>query len=127
MVALDSSSIIAFLQGESGQDVVALEWALEHSQAALPPVVLCELLSDPKLSHDLGVLFKSLPLLEAVEGYWERTGQLRAHVLALGRRARLADSLIAQSCIDHEVPLVARDRDFRHFVEQSPLELIRLV
>ncbi len=126
MVALDSSSIIAFLDGVSGPDVDALEWALEHSQAVLPPVVLCELLSDPKLNDDLRGLFKSLPLLETLEGFWERTGQLRSHILSHGRRARLADSLIAQSCIDHEVALVTRDRDFRYFAEKSSLELIRL-
>ena len=127
MVALDSSSIIAFLEGNSGQDVVALEWALDHNQAALPPVVLCELLSDPQLKDELRTLFKSLPQLDIDEGYWERTGQLRSQVLSLGRRARLADSLIAQSCIDHAVPLVTRDRDFRHFAENSSLELIRLM
>lgn len=127
MVALDSSSIIAFLGGESGEDVVALEWALDHHQAALPPVVLCELLSDPQLGDDLGVLFKSLPQLDIDEDYWERTGQLRAQILSLGRRARLADSLIAQSCIDHQVPLVTRDQDFRHFAENSSLELIRFM
>jgi predicted nucleic acid-binding protein len=27
----------------------------------------------------------------------------------------LADTLIAQACLDHEVPLVTRDPDFRHF------------
>jgi predicted nucleic acid-binding protein len=32
-----------------------------------------------------------------------------------GLKARIADTLIAQSCIDHDVPLITRDRDFRHF------------
>ena len=126
MVALDSSSMIAFLEGESGPDVAAVEWALEHHQAVLPPVVLCELLSDPQMSEDLSMLFKNLPLLEAIEGYWERAGQLRADVLAQQRRAPLADSLIAQSCIDHDVPLVTRDTDFTYFAEKTPLELLRL-
>ena len=30
-------------------------------------------------------------------------------------RALLADVLITQACLDHEVPLVTRNRDFRHF------------
>jgi predicted nucleic acid-binding protein len=48
---------------------------------------------------------------------------LRGKVLAKGLRARLADALIAQSCIDHRVPLVTRDDDFRHFVALGGLRL----
>ena len=123
MLALDTSSIIAFLGGDSGPDISVVEWALEHSQAVIPPVVLSELLSDPALSDDLRDLFRSLPLLEITDGYWERTGRLRAQILETGKRARLADSLIAQSCIDHEVALVTRDKDFRHFETESHLKV----
>jgi predicted nucleic acid-binding protein len=35
----------------------------------------------------------------------------------------LADTLIAQSCIDHRLPLITADLDFRHF---KPLGLIVL-
>jgi predicted nucleic acid-binding protein len=30
--------------------------------------------------------------------------------------ALASDTLIAQTCIDHDVPLITRDQDFRHFV-----------
>jgi hypothetical protein len=40
-----------------------------------------------------------------------------------GLRAKTADALIAQSCIDHDVALIARDRDFRHFVRHCGLKL----
>jgi predicted nucleic acid-binding protein len=36
-------------------------------------------------------------------------------VLAKRHKARLGDALIAQSCIDHGIPLLTRDRDFRNF------------
>lgn len=124
MVAVDSSSLIAFLQGEKGKDVGAVDWALEQRQAILPPVVLSELLSDPDLHPEVSELLKQLPLLEIQSGYWQRTGQLRAKVIASGLRARLADSLIAQSCIDHEVALITRDRDFANFVRHSNLKLL---
>jgi hypothetical protein len=90
----------------------------------LPPVVLSELLSDPRLPARVGALLLELPLLDVLDGYWERAGRLRATVLAARRRARLADTLIAQSCLDHDVPLIALDRDFRHFAAVSNLELI---
>jgi predicted nucleic acid-binding protein len=35
----------------------------------------------------------------------------------------LGDALIAQSCIDHDVPLITRDTDFRHFAKHCGLKL----
>lgn len=57
-----------------------------------------------------------IPRLEQLPEYWERAGDLRARVLETGRRARTADVLIAQSCLDHDVPLITADADFQHFV-----------
>ena len=74
MIAIDTSSVVAYLSGASGTDVEATGLALEHRQAALPPVVLSELLSDPKLRRDLKDVFRRLPLLEVLDGYWERPG-----------------------------------------------------
>ena len=55
------------------------------------------------------------PLMEIQPGFWNRAGALRASVLRKRRKARLGDSLIAQSCLDAGIPLLTRDRDFRHF------------
>ncbi len=90
----------------------------------LPPVVLSELLSHPRLPSNVADLLVAMPLLEVSEGYWERAGRSRALVLAAGRKARLADALIAQSCLDHQAPLITRDRDFRHFANTGGLRLL---
>lgn len=124
MIALDTSSLIAYLSGVKGADVGAVEAALEQKQAVLPPVVLSELLSDPRLSSDVAHVLKGLPLLPLVDGYWERVGYLRSEVIRHHRRVPLADSLIAQVCIDHNVPLVSRDGDFRHFARHGDLKLL---
>ena len=110
MIAADSSSFIAHLSGAEGEDVDILDRALSDRLVVLPPVVLFELLSDPKLSSPVSELLKLLPVLETDEGYWERAGALRAKALSKGRKARLADTLIAQSCLDHGIPLIVRDR-----------------
>jgi predicted nucleic acid-binding protein len=68
-------------------------------------------------------LLVGLPTLELVDGYWERAGLLRAKVLGRRRKARLADTLIAQSCLDHDVELVARDPDFAPFAVIGGLKL----
>ena len=87
------------------------------------PVVLTELLSDPRMPRNVGVLLSQLPLLDSDPAFWERAGRLRAKLLARRHRARLADTLIAQSCIDHDVRLVTRDDDFRHFARVGRLRL----
>ncbi len=116
MIAIDTSALIAYLSGDTGDDTGTVDATLAAHQACLAPVVLTELLSDPKLSKAVKARFERLPLLELKDGFWERAGHLRASVLARRHKARLADTLIAQACIDHDVPLVTRDQDFRHFV-----------
>jgi predicted nucleic acid-binding protein len=124
VIAIDSSSFIAYLDGSTGPDVEATELALAHRQAVLAPVVLTELLSDPRLSAGLRALLVGLPTLEILDGYWERAGLLRAALGGRKRRARLADTLIAQSCLDHDVELIARDPDFLPFAEIGGLKLL---
>ena len=124
MIALDSSSLIAFLEGTDGVDIDLVEQSLADRQACLPPVVLTEILIDPTLAKSVQDLLLQLPRLDVLDGYWERAGSLRAKILRLKRRARLADTLIAQSCIDHDVGLVTRDVDFRHFVRTGGLRLL---
>lgn len=115
MIALDTSSLIAYLEGSEGADVNAVRETLILCIGVLPPVVLTELLSSPTADEDTKALISQLPLLQVTPGYWERAARLRATILANGLRANLADTLISQSCLDHDLPLVTRDRDFRHF------------
>jgi predicted nucleic acid-binding protein len=124
MIAIDTSSWIAYFQGDDGPDVSAVDRVLGDGRACLPPVVLTELLSDPKLPKRVGELIQQLPLLDVKPGYWERAGALRAKLIARRHKARLADSLIAQSCIDAGVSLVTRDSDFRHFVSVGALAVL---
>lgn len=124
MIALDTSSIIAFLADQKGQDVEHVDHALGKRVAVFPPLVLSELLSDSNLPLPLVKIFKTIPLLEILPGYWERCGLLRAKILKKKFKARIADTLIAQSCLDHDLPLITRDRDFRHFEKFAELKLL---
>ena len=124
MIAADTSTWIAFLQGAAGEDTQLLDRALEDRQVLMAPVVLTELLSDPKLPSDVAQTLSELPLIEIRAGYWQRAGAMRAKVLAKRRKARLGDALIAQSCVDRGIPLLTRDRDFRGFAESASLDLV---
>ncbi len=125
MIAIDSSSWIAYLAGEKGDDVEAVEASLAARQVCLPPVVLTEVLSDSKLPEEVVSLFRQLPLLTVSDGYWERAGRLRAKVLSRRRKAPLADTLIAQSCLDSDVSLITRDSDFQPFARIGGLRLLQ--
>ncbi len=124
MIAADTSTWVVFLEGGAGEDAQLLDRALEDRQVVMVPVVLTELLSDPKLPSGVAETLSEVPLVEIASGYWQRAGVLRAKVLAQRRKARLGDALIAQSCIDGGVPLLTRDRDFRAFAETAGLDLV---
>jgi predicted nucleic acid-binding protein len=124
MIAADSSTWIAYLGGGIGYDVGQLDRALESRQVLMVPVVLTELLSDPKLPPAVAEIIAEVPLIEIRAGYWQRAGELRAKVLAKRRKARLGDALIAQSCVDEGVALLTRDRDFRALANAANLDLI---
>lgn len=123
MIAVDTSTIVAFLDGDAGKDVDHLDDALAHNQVCLPPVVITELLSAPDAAPALESILAEFPLLMMEDGYWHRAGRTRRSLLARGYKARLADTLICQSCLDHGVSLLTRDADFRHFAKYCGLRL----
>jgi hypothetical protein len=124
MIAADTSTWVAYLQGQAGEDVRLLEEALRDRQVVMVPVVLTELLSDPQLPPNVGRLLGETPQIEIEGGFWERAGVLRAKVLAKRRRARLGDALIAQVCLDRGIALVTRDKDFQAFAEGTGLSVL---
>jgi len=72
MIAADTSTWIAFLEGSKGQDAQLLDKALEDRQVVMVPVVLTELLSDPKLPSEVAETLSEVPMIEIEPGYWQR-------------------------------------------------------
>ncbi len=123
MIAADTSTWIAFLQGQPGEDAQLLDQALADRQVLMIPVVLTELLSEPSLPAGVAETLAEVPLIDVETGYWQRAGKLRVKVLSRRRKARLGDALIAQTCIDRSISLLTRDKDFRAFAEAARLSL----
>jgi predicted nucleic acid-binding protein len=124
MIACDTSSLAAYLAGDrKAADVAKIRAALRKGELVLPPVTLSESLSNPRTAQTATTLLSPLPILEPAQGYWIRVGASRAKLIGKGLKARLADALIAQSCIDADVELITRDRDFRHFATHCGLKL----
>lgn len=123
MIAADTSTLIAFLAGEQAQDTSLVEAAVESKNLVLSPPVVSELLSFPQPLEAARALVRAAPMLDLEPGFWERAADSRRTLLRLGRKCRLADALVAQTCIDAGVPLIARDRDFQAFADHCGLQL----
>ena len=113
MIALDTSSLQRYLSGIANDRTRA---AIAAGDAVIAPAVLTEALSNPNLDHRSQAIILSLPVLTLHDGYWERAASVRRDILRAGLRARLADTLIAQSSLDHDAPLITHDNDFKNFV-----------
>ena len=95
MIAADTSTWVAFLEGGKGEDTQLLDKALEDRQVLMVPAVLTELLSDPKLPSGVAGTLSEVPLIEIGPSYWQRAGVLRAKVLLRRRTSALSPKLRA--------------------------------
>jgi hypothetical protein len=80
MIAADTSTWVAFLEGGAGEHAQLLDKALEDRQVVMIPVVLTALLSDRKLPTGVAETLSEVPLIGIGSGYWQRAGALRAKV-----------------------------------------------
>jgi len=124
MICADTSSVVALLKGEQGRDVEMVRNALANGILVLAPASVAELLSDPAIVPPIEEAVLDIPQLEVTSGYWERVGRLRARLIRHRFRPKLAEALIAQSCLDHDVLLITRDRDFSPFQKLAGLQLL---
>jgi predicted nucleic acid-binding protein len=123
MIAADTSSLVAYMQGETGPDVERIDRAALAGDLALPPVVVTELFSDQAAAQWIEQHLTGFALLPVDGGYWRRAGESRRALVHRGLKAKVADALIAQACIDNGVALITRDADFRHFAKHCGLKL----
>lgn len=123
MIAADTSVLIDYFQGKNNNKITIIDELFISHSLILPPTVLTEILSDPSLPKLFINKILELPILEITENFWQRAGINRSKLIAKKLKARLADTLIAQSCIDYKIPLITNDNDFRHFVKYCNLVL----
>jgi predicted nucleic acid-binding protein len=123
LIAVDACVVISFLAGEATPEVERLAALLSNAEAILAPSTVTELLSDPKGGPGVALLVDQLRTIEIEDGYWARAGVLRANVRRGGRKAALGDALLAQACLDADLPLLTADGDFKAFAEFSGLKL----
>jgi hypothetical protein len=126
MICADTGSLVALLSGGPGRDVDLVRQALRDRLLCISPISVTELLSDPDATPSLEELVTQIPQLEISPGYWERAGKLRARMVRRQVRPKVAETLVAQSCLDHGVPLVTRDRGFSSFQKFAGLRFLAI-
>ena len=115
--------MIAYFGGEIAPDTDAIAEAYQTRTLVLPPPVLVELIGRTTTVAAIDEIANGAAQLPISPGFWARARQSRSLVMSKGLKARALDSLIAQCCIDTDVPLIARDTDFRHFARWCGLKL----
>lgn len=125
MIAVDSSTLIAYVTGDYAWDTNILhERLLQDKEVALCPLVVTEMTS-VVLDSVARSLLEQLSRLEFKQGFWERAGVTRYTLIRRKLKAKIADAIIAQSAIDYGIPLLTRDDDFRHYASLCGLELVK--
>jgi predicted nucleic acid-binding protein len=107
-----------------GRDVELIEAHLIQHSIVMCPAVLAELFSNPSLSAESKRFLLDIPMLDLVPGFWEGARLTRSELLKRKFKPKLGDTLIAQVCIDHNIPLHTRDTDFRPFAKYAGLQLV---
>ena len=124
MLCIDTSSLVAYLEGAKGTDIHLVDQAFSDGVGSVSPVTVTEILSDPNLNRSLRELILKLPVLPIIDGFWERAGIMRAKLIRSGHKAKMADTLIAQNCMDHGAVLLTRDKDFKIFQRWTGLKVL---
>jgi predicted nucleic acid-binding protein len=127
---VDTSVWIDFINNYPSAPALRLREAIESDETILIPGLVCtEILLGLKSERDAT---KIESLLEAFEDTPPLTRQDYTQAAAIYRHCRTKgitvrsaiDCVIAQICIQLDVPLLAKDRDFENIAKHSALRLI---
>ena len=120
----DTSIWIDHFLGKTGEDLEVFRKSLNEGRVMMAPVVLTELLSSQHLPEALEKDLCEMEFAEPRPQFWRDAGRLRRRLARTGLNASLADCLIAQSCLERDVPLLTRDNGIRSFGPKIGLSII---
>jgi predicted nucleic acid-binding protein len=123
---IDSSAWIEFLRNGDVRTADAVERLLEDGGALSEPVVMEVLAGARSGSHgeQIRTLLGMVDLLPVTADDWASAALLYRLCRANGRTIRsMVDCLIAAVAVRHDVPVLARDRDFEALAAHTPLRL----
>ena len=121
---VDTSVWIDYFLGKSGEDLDIFRNALNEGRVVMAPAVLSELLSSTKMTGEAEKALTEMPVAIPTSGFWREAGRLRRNLAQKGTSATLADCLVVQSCLEHELPLLTRDKGIKKFAAKVGLTLV---
>lgn len=127
MYLVDTSVWIPLLRGQSDQKGQFLESLLEEGEASLCEVVYAEICfgaGNKRQFEKYAGYFGNLPFLALPENWHRRAAEIGYSLRIKGHKPFLGDLLIALIALEHKVPLVTHDKDFRPYREFFGLELV---
>lgn len=124
MILVDTSVWIDWLRQGTRPATRALDRLIDEDDIVLVPVVVQELLQGARGAAQLAELrthFEALPMLGFSLRTYADAGALYARCRWAGITPRSPhDCLIAQTAIEHDVPLLHDDRDFASIAGMAP-------
>jgi predicted nucleic acid-binding protein len=117
MMVLDTSALIELVHDtEKGRKVGGL---LEGELAATTAITVNEMMAGAKESEKeiLLDLFQSLEILSLDGPSAYKSAEIEQALKKKGRPIGKMDLLISGICIQHTIPLITADRDFKHIPE----------
>ncbi len=127
MHLIDTSVWVDFLRGTSHPKVDFLEALLEEGEAHLGEVTYAELCfgaRDAKQFKKYSRYFSEMPFLPLPAHWHRKVGDLGFTLRRRGHKPFLADLMIACIALEHGVPLLTTDQDFRPFQDLFGLLLV---
>lgn len=119
-MVVDTSSWISYFRGE---EIPAIDEALQQGRLYLPPLVAAELTSatlSPAKRRELIDFLRELPLVGSELDHWFRVGELRHKASVNGVTVSTPDAHVAQCCLDLEGTLVTEDKIFKKLRRVCP-------
>ena len=120
----DTSIWIDYFLGKPGEDLDLFRAGLNEGRVVMAPAVLSELLSSTEMTADVEKALSEMPFAAPAPDFWKKTGNLRRLLAKQGTNATLADCLVVQSCLEHDLPLLTRDKGIKKFGAKAGLTLI---
>ena len=122
MILVDTSVWIDYFNGKNNQYTDSLDTGLSEGIVAIGDLILLEILQGFKTDKDFRRAKATLGTLEQYEMFGRQMSVICADNYRTLRKKGItirgtADVIIASFCIEHQIPLLFSDRDFRPFVK----------
>lgn len=129
MIVVDSGIWIDYFNGVAHPATDKLDTLLGVEPLAVGDVILAEVLQGFRHDADYEAARRLMQTLDVVDMLGEANAlRCAGHYRALRRQGitvrRTLDVVIANWCIEHDCPLLFRDRDFLPFVRQRGLRAV---